>query len=274
MHLPEVDSNAAVDTSPVTPPARLPLGMLIGDMAAEMDSTKKTIDRYKQVSVLQPMRDNRDDVKQFSEERLEDLRQVARAQENQNLWSFGHLVSSVGYASASIIFGTYLFANGDGDKGKAFIYGGSALLANTLMDFSGGWSFLSNIASFGNETVEQTLKATLPIATTLITFLYSPQNLLKAPFDHRILMQYVDKMAGWINMIARVGSVYASWMLGQAQRKLTVTEAKISLTLMKVQPLNLRNEALTNSAKQINDAMKGGIKKIIKGTSAIPMEAV
>jgi hypothetical protein len=275
MAVEEVHSNPAIDQAPeAAPPARIPLGTLIGDMAAEMDSTKKTYDRYKQVSVLQPMRDNRDDVKQFSEERLEDLRYVAEAKENQNLWSFGHLISSAGYASASIIFGTYLFANGDGDKGKSFIYGGSALLANSLMDFSGGWSFLSNLAAFGNETIEQTLKATLPIATTLITFLYSPQNLLKAPFEHKILMQYIDKMMAWINMIVQVGNVYTSWMLGQAQRKLTVTEAKISHTLMKVQPLNLRNEALTNSAKQINDAMKGGIKKIIKGTSAIPMEAV
>ena len=83
---------------------------------------------------------------------------------------------------ASIIFGTYLMANGDGDKSKTFIYGGSALLANTLMDFSGGWSYLSNIASFGNETIEQTLKATLPLATTLITFLYSPQKFIESSF--------------------------------------------------------------------------------------------
>ncbi len=274
MNVEEVDSHPAIDTLPPAPPARIPLGTIIGDMAAEMDSSKKAIDRYKQVSLLQPMRDNNDDVKRFSEEKQEDLRQVAEAQENQNLWSFGHLISSAGYASASIIFGTYLFASGEADKGKSFIYGGSALLANTLMDFSGGWSYLSKLGSFGNDTIEQTLQATLPIATTLITFLYSPQNLLKAPFEHRILMQYIDKMMGWINMIVQVGNVYTSWMLGQAQRKLTVTEAKISLTLMKIQPLNLRNEALTNSAKQINDAMKGGIKKIIKGTSAIPMEAV
>jgi hypothetical protein len=273
MSVEKVDSTTDIDRSLTTAPARIPLGTIIGDMAAEMDCNKKSIDRYKQVSLLQPMRDNKGDVKQFSEEQSEDLKQVAEAEENQNLWSFGHLISSAGYASASILFGTYLMANGDGDKGKSFIYGGSALLANTLMDFSGGWSFLSKLGSFGNDTIEQTLKATLPIATTLITFLYSPQNLLKAPFEHKTLMQYIDKMMAWINMLVQVGNVYASWMLGQAQRKLTETEAKISLTLMNIQPLNLRNEALTNSAKQINDAMKSGIKKIIKGTSTIPMVA-
>jgi hypothetical protein len=219
------------------------------------------------------MRDNRDEVRQFSEERLEDLKHVAEAEENKNLWSFGHLISSVGYASASIIFGTYLMANGDGDKGRTFIYGGSALLANTLMDFSGGWSYLSNIASFGNETIEQTLKATLPLATTLISFLYSPQNLLKAPFEHKILMQYINKMIASINMFVQVGKVYTSLRLGHAQRKLTETEAKISLTLINVQPLNLRNEAMTNSAKQINDAIKGGTKKMIKTTSAMATES-
>ena len=79
-------------------------------------------------------------------------------------------------------------------------------------------------------------------------------------------MQYIDKMMG-LNSICSVqvgNKVYTALRLGHAQRKLTETEAKISLTLMNVQPLNLRNEALTNSAKQINDAMKGGIKKMIK----------
>lgn len=269
MSVEKVDSTNDIDRSLTTAPACIPLGTMIGDMAAEMDCNKKSIDRYKQVSILEPMRDNRDAVKQFSEERLEDLRQVAEAEENKNLWSFGHLISSAGYASASILFGAYLLMQGDHDRCKAFILGGSALLANTLMDFSGGWSYLSNIASFSNDTVEQTLKATLPIATTLITFLYSPQNVLQAPFEHRILMQYIDKMVAWINMVVQVGTVYASWMLGQAQRKLTETEAKISLTLMNVQPLNLRNESVTHSAKQINDVWKGGIKKVIKGTSDI-----
>src|SRR5437763_845937 len=105
MNIEEVGSNPSIDASPVAPQARIPLGMLIGDLANEMDKTKKTIDHHKQVTNLQLLKDTKDDVKLFTEERLEDLKQIAEAKENQNLWSFGHLISSVSYASVSIVFG-------------------------------------------------------------------------------------------------------------------------------------------------------------------------
>ena len=52
MAVEKVDSTTDIDASPATAPARIPLGTIIGDMAAEMDCTKKTYDRYKQVSNL------------------------------------------------------------------------------------------------------------------------------------------------------------------------------------------------------------------------------
>jgi hypothetical protein len=93
---------------------------------------------------------------------------------------------------------------------------------------------------------------------------------MNLPFEHRVVMQNIDKWVSWINMGVQVGNVYSSVIVGQAQRKLTVVESKISANQLRVEPLTLRNEALTDSAKQVNDALKGGIKKIIKGTSAIP----
>lgn len=270
MTIEKVESEPSVESKPAAIPARIPLGTILGDMADAMDGAKKDFERYKKVSVLKPLIEVRDQVREETEERLEVLQQVAEAKENQGLWSFGHMISAAGYGGLSIIFGTYLMASGEQDQGRNLIVGGSALLANSLMDYLGGWTLFSELVSLGNATVEQTLKVTLPLATTLMAFIYGPHNLVNLPFEHRLVAQYLDKMMSWINMLVQVGNVYASWMLGQAQRALTVVEGKITATNMRIQPLNLRNESLTNLAKQTNDAMKGGIKKMMNGTSAIP----
>lgn len=265
---PFIDSPAA--PTHVATPARIPLGTILGEMADAMDSTKKSIDRYKQVTVMQPLRDLKEEMTRLTEEELAALKQIAEAKENQNLWSYGHLISSVGYASLSIVFGAYLTATGE-DRGMNFIYGGSALLANTLMEHLGGWTLFSELASLGNATVEQTLRVTLPLAVTLTTMLFSADRLASLPLPYQTIAKGIDKFVAGINVIVQVGNTVASLMLGHAQRKLTIIEGKVSANTMKIEPLNLRNEALTQTSKQVNDAMKGGIKKIIKGTSAIPM---
>ena len=272
MALEEVKSDSPIDTQPAIP-ARIPMGTILGEMAAAMDGSKKTLDRYKQVTVMQPLRDLRDNISRLTQDELDALEKVANAKENQNLWSYGHLISSAGYASLSIMFGAYLLATGE-ERGKNFVYGGSALLANTLMDHLGGWTALSKLASFGNEPLEQTLRATLPLAATMTTYCFAPHNLMDLPIEHKQLIQNIDKAMSWINMIVQVGNVYTSWVVGQSQRRLTVIEGELSANQLKIEPLNLRNETLTNAAKQINDAIRNGIKKIMKGTSAIPMEAV
>jgi hypothetical protein len=260
-----------LDSQPVSAPARIPMGTILGELADAMDSTKKSLDRYKQVTVMQPLRELKEEISRLTDEELETLKKVAEAKENQNLWSFGHLISSAAYASLSIMFGAYLFATG-AEQGEKFILGGSALLANTLMDHLGGWTLVSNFASLGNDTIEQTLRVTLPIATTLIAMIYSAHNLASLALPHKELVKMIDKFMSWINVGIQVGNTYASLKLSQTQRNLTLIEGKVSQTTMRIEPLNLRNETLTNSAKQINDAFKGGIKKIIKGTTAIPAE--
>jgi hypothetical protein len=274
MAIEEVKSEPFIDAKLVITPARIPLGTIMGEIADAMDSTKKNLDRYKQVTVMQPLRDLKEDINQWKEEELADLKKVADAHKNANLWSSGHFISSASYATLSILFGLYLIVI-KGEDGEKFVYGGSTLLANTfLMDYFGGWTALSRLASFGNQTVEQTLKVTLPLATTLMTMIYSAHNLASLPPSYQDIVKTIDKLMSWVNMIVQVGNIYTKWIKGQAERQLMVVQGQITALTMKIEPLNLRNENLTNLAKQVNDAIKGGIKKIIKGTSAIPMGAV
>ena len=268
MTVEEVKSEPSVAVRSVTPPARIPMGTILGEMADAMDNTKKTLDRYKQVTVIQPLRDLKEDMTKLTEEELATLKQAAEAKGTQALWAFGHLISSAAYASLSIMFGTYLLAIGE-ERGKSFIYGGSALLASSLMEHLGGWALVSKYASFGNETVEDTLKATLPLAASITTFYCAPHNLMNLPIKHKEIMQGIDKWVSWINVGVQTGTVYSSVIVGRAQRRLTVVEGKITVNQLKVEPLTHRNEAQTNSAKQVNDTMKGSIKKMIKGTTAI-----
>jgi hypothetical protein len=268
MTVEDVKSEPSVDVKPVTPPARIPMGTILGEMADAMDSTKKTLDRYKQVTVMQPLRELKEDMAKLTEEELATLKEAAEAKGTQALWDFGHLISSAAYASLSIMFGTYLIAMGE-ERGKSFIYSGSALLASSLMEHLGGWALVSKYASFGYETVEDTLKATLPLAASITTFYCAPHNLMNLPIEHKELMQGINKWVSWINVGVQTGKVYSSVVIvGRAQRRLTVVEGKITVNQLKVEPLALRNEAVTNSAKQVNDAMKGGIKKMMKGTTA------
>ncbi len=263
-----------LDSQPASAPARIPMGTILGELADAMDSTKKSLDRYKQVTVLQPLRDLKEnELPKWTQDELDSLKRVAEAKEKERLWSYGHLVSSIGYASLSVVFGLYLLSTGE-ERGERFVYIGTALLVNTLMDYFGGWTAVSKLVSFGHESVEQNLRITLPIISTLTTFFFVPHNLTGLSIDHKTLFENIDKLMSGINMVVQVASAYTKFVKGQAERHLMDIQGKISLTLMKIEPLTIRNENLTNSAKQVNDAMKGGIKKIIKGTSAIPMEAV
>lgn len=272
MALEEVKSDSPIDTQPAIP-ARIPMGTILGEMAAAMDDTKKSIDRYKKVTVLQPLRDLKENISQLTEEELAALQEVADAKENHNRWSYNDFLSSAGYGALSICFGVCLLA-GKESRGWHFIYGGTALLANTYIDYKGRWNKLSQLVSFGHETSEQILTAVLPVASVLITMIYSSYHLSQLPEPMKKIAEWINVAMACVNVIILIGNKYTSWIKGQAEQQLMIIQGKISTTTMKIEPLNILNENLTNLAKQVNDAFKGGIKKIMKGTSAIPMGAV
>jgi hypothetical protein len=270
MSVDAVNIGPASEPKSVDAPARIPMHTLLGDLADDIDSTKKAMNRYKEVTVIEPLRNLKEDIARLTTEQLEDLQKVADAKENHKLLSYGHIVYSIGYGCLSIIFGSYLMATGQANSEK-FIFAGSALLTNTLMDHMGGWAFVSKLVALGNATAEETLKVVLPIATTLSTMFYSFHYLGSLPGPHQELVKSINWFMSWMNVTIQVVNTYASQMLQHAQRRLTMTESNVSVVTMKIEPLNLRNESLTHTAKQINDTLRGGARRIIRGTSAIPM---
>jgi hypothetical protein len=252
MALEEVKNDPHVEPKPVSP-ARIPMGTILGELADVMDSTKKGVERYKQVTVIQPLKDLKEDMSQLTQDQIEALRKLAESKENQNLWSYGSLFSSAGYASLSILVGAYIFATGtpeDKKKSLGFIYGGIALLSNTLLDKLGVWNALSKLASFGNESVEGALKIALPIASTLMTMTYGFYQLAGPSNELQTLFKNIDKLMSGINMFVQIGTCHASWVRGQAERRLMILQGKITINSMKVTQINLRNESLTEASKQ------------------------
>jgi len=51
MALEEIKNEPFIDAKPAALPERLPLGTILGKMADAMDDTKKTVDRYKKITV-------------------------------------------------------------------------------------------------------------------------------------------------------------------------------------------------------------------------------
>jgi hypothetical protein len=251
-----------------TPPTGFPNGIL-NDLAETFDTTRKSLDKYKRAATIRPLQEIKQKIDQLTEEELAALKKVADAKENQNLWNYGHVISSSLYAGACIIFGAYLISSGE-EKGKSFIYSGAALLANTLMSYHGGWKSLSQLVSWGNSTVENTLNIMLPIAATLMTLILTASKLDDIHFEHKETVKALEKLMSWVNMFVQMGNTYTAWVKGQAERQLIYVEGQIKAVSFKIEPLNSRNEAQTEQSKRINDTNRSGIKRIFKGTAAIP----
>jgi hypothetical protein len=260
-------------SSTAVPAAKFPPGTMLGALADEMDKTRKSLERFKKITVTQPLQDLNVNLDQLTKEELNALTEVAQAKENQHLWSYAHLISATLYASSSISYGAYLIANGE-PRGKNLIIAGSCLLGNTLMEFTGGWKLASRLLSCGFETFENVLNIAFPLATTYASSLFTAHTLAQLSNDQKRFMKNLDWLASWINMFVQCGNIYTSWVKGQAERQLTYLQGKMTTTRMRIDPITLLNESQTANAKNINDRIKSGIKKIFNGTSALPAGAV
>ncbi len=266
MEIAPVDQPAAATLA--SPSAGYPAGVL-GDIFKTMDSTKTSLEKIKRVSINQSLLDVRNNIDRLTVEELAAIKKVADAKENQNLWSHGHIISSSLYASACIIFGGYLLSTGK-EEGRSFVISGAVLLVNTLMSYNDGWKSIARLVSCGNATAENTLNTMLPIATTLMTMLLTASKLDDVPVEHKEKIKVLEKLMSWINLVIQLGIIRTSWMKGQAERQLINIEAQIKAEALKVEPINISNEAQTSIAKRINDNLKGAFKTIFKGTAAIP----
>ena len=242
-----------------------------------MDAGRKALERFKQLAITAPLGEIRDNLDELMKQELAALKKVSDAKENHDLWNHGHVIYSSLYGGAYIALGAYPIAKGH--DGKAFIINGALVLTNTLMSYHGGWRIVACLASGGNSNLENALNALLPIATTLMTSLLIAPKLEAIP-DEALPQEYknkvkaLQKLMEWINRALAVVNLYTSWVKGSAERGKIYIEAQIKAVAMGIEPLNIRNEALTSMAQRINSNLKGAIKKIFNGTAAIPMGAV
>lgn len=251
---------------------KFPTGTILGNLAEEMDKTRKSLERHKQITVLRPLKASGAELEHLTEQELAALTEVAHAKENQKLWSYAHVISSVLYASSSISYGAYLIAHGN-DKGWNLVKAGGLLLGNTLMEFTGGWRLAAWLMSLGNETMETILNIAFPIVATLGISIYTSQSFAKLSKEDHQFMKNLNWVMSWVNMIVQAGHLYTSWIKGQAERQLIYIEGKITGVRMGIDPLTQLNESQTAISKSINDRIKNGIKRIFNGTSALAQGA-
>jgi hypothetical protein len=243
-------------------------------MAKTMDATRKILEKNKELLTTNPLRTIRAKLDELTEQELAALKKVSDAKENQALWNYGHVIYSTLYASAYIALGAYLIAKGK--EGKAFIISGTLILTNTLMSYHGGWKIVARLASCGNRNLENALDALIPIITTLMTSLLTASKLAAIPDDalpleYRDKVKALQKLLAWINTGLTICNVYTSWVKGSAERAQIYIGAQIKIVTMKIDPLNIQNEAQTSIAERINRNLKNSIKTIFKGTAAIPV---
>lgn len=259
-------------SSTAVPAAKFPPGTMVGALADEMDRTRKSLERFKKITVTQPLQDLNVNLDQLTKEELAALTEVTHAKENQHLWSYAYIISSTLYATSSISYGAYIWANGE-PRGKNLIVAGFSLLGNTLMEFTGGWRVASRFLSCGFETFESVLNMVFPLATTYATSLLSAHTIAQLSSDDRKFLKNLDWLVSWINMFVQCGNIYTSWVKGQAERQLIYIQGKMTTTRMRIDPITSLNESQTAIAKNINDRIKSGIKKIFNGTAALPAGA-
>ncbi|MBS0649094.1 MAG: hypothetical protein JSS10_07735 [Verrucomicrobia bacterium] len=251
---------------------KFPTGTILGNLAEEMDKTRKSLERHKQITVLRPLKENGALLDQYSQAELAALAEVAQARDNQNRWAYAHLFHSILYAISSISYGAYLIADGK-KEGWNLVKAGVFLFGNTAMEFTGGWRLASRLLSFGNEMGEEVLSKLLPILTTFGISIYTSQSFTKLSEENRQFMENLNWLMSWINMIIQATQLYTSWVKGQAERRLISIESKITAVRMGIDPLTQLNESQTAISKSINDRIKNGIKRIFNGTSALAQGA-
>lgn len=252
---------------------KFPTGTILGNLAEEMDRTRKSLERHKQITVIRPLKETAVLLDQFGQEEQTALKEVTQAKENEKLWSYAHVTSSVIYASSSISYGAYLIAHGN-EKGWNLVKVGGLLLVNTLMEFTGGWKLAAWLMSLGNETAETILNTALPFLATLSISIYTSQSFAKLSKEDHKFIKNLNWFMSWANMFVQAGQLYTSWIKGQAERQLIYIEGKIKGLQMGTDPITQLNESQTATGKSINDRFKNGIiKRIFNGTSALPQGA-
>jgi hypothetical protein len=157
------------------------------------------------------------------------------------------------------------------------MWSGGILFVNALLQHLNGWGTASRLISqqlfWGNKKAEDIGNFFLPIAVSVFMTFWGGRPLADLP--QKIARNFPDKLRQILLVIqvgTQIGNQYATFKSGQVELKRIAIEGKLDITARKVEPINLRNEHQTSTWKQINDQVKGVIKKMIQGNTTAAIE--
>jgi hypothetical protein len=242
----------------------LPKGTVTHELFELREQVKKLNERQVRLNMA-PLKSLHQELDELALKEMDAVKSVIDAKKTHNTWGYSRLIFSLGAATASIIGGIYLIASGD-SEGQKFIAAGSVTLANTLMEQLGGWTALSKLVSFGNETVEFAT-GLLPYAVSIFTMVYTGYTMFSVA-EHD-LMAWISSSLSYIETTLRIGAIYTTVKKGLADVHLIDIQTQTTIATKKIDPITRRNDALGEGGNTFALRTKGTLQTYTRTTSAV-----
>ena len=252
MEIPNVSSTAQ--------PPGFPAGSVMGALAETLDDLKETGSKVLKISVNNPLALINQKLSDLDVQQMISAQEVDRAAKSVSAFTYGSYVSSILYATSSVIAGSILYFWRGDEKGKQLAYVGALQLANTVLTNTGGWNLICRTLSIGNKTAEQIMELFLPTAVTLYSHVWNSRNIENLSADDQDKMKVLNQLLSLINIALSIGQVYSKIKLSQAERRGQEID-------FQMQELNIQFTDLMQHKKVSSAAFKSienGYKEIIK----------
>ncbi len=237
-----------------------PTGSVMGALAETLDDLKDTGSKVLKISVNDPLAVINQKLSDLDVQQMMAAQEVDRAAKAVSNFTYGSYVSSILYATSSIIAGGLVFYVKGEEKGKHLAYAGALQLANTVLTNTGGWNLICRTLSLGNKSAEQIMQQILPTAVTLFSHYWNSRNIGNLSADDQDKMAVLNRLLTLINIALTAGQIYSKFKLSQAERKSQLID-------FQMQELNIQFTDLMQHKKVSSAAFKNiekGYKEIIK----------
>lgn len=237
-----------------------PAGSVMGALAETLDDLKETGSKVLKISVNDPLYRINQQLSDLDVQQMVAAQEVDRAAKSVSSFTNGSYVSSLLYATSSIIAGGLVYYVKGDEKGKQLAYAGALQLANTVLTNTGGWNLICRTLSLGNKTAEQIMQQLFPTAVTLLTHYWNSRNIANLSPDDQDKMKVLNQLLSLINIALSVGQVYSKFKLSQAERR--AQEIDFQMQELNIQFTDLMQHKKVSSAAFKN--IEKGYKEIIK----------
>jgi hypothetical protein len=240
-----------------TPQPGIPEGSVLAELVKTMEGLKKSGDQFLKIAINGPLEMLKGKLEALEADKIAAMQEVQTASNRLSYWGYGSYISSLLYATSSILGGTLLYYFGD-EKGPKFIKVGLLLLGNTVISQGNHWKSLARLISRGNQNVETVLDFALPAAFSFFLHAWNAQNLAELKMEHKDKVAYIERAVMLINVALQMGNIYASFNLSRALMKYDeinnqMTKMNFQVTeLMRLKAQNSKTfKALENAFKQM-----------------------